>query len=304
MIIMVFIILILLIILFGGTAFTVEQQQVAIIERLGRFHRLAGPGLHIRAPLVDSIAGRVSLRTGKNGFEIDAKTRDNVTISLEVSAQYHVDYANGRRVEDSGVYRAWYMLQNPLDQMKDFITDALRSSIPSYTLDEVFARKDDIARDVNDTVSGRMGAYGYVIVSTLITRIGLPREVEDSMNQINAAQRKKAAAQDLAEADRVRRVTEAQAEAEAMEKAGEGIANQRKAIADGIRESLESIQATGLTEAEANQLFMFTQWTDMMTEFAKTGKTSTVVLPAGFDSNTNMFSQMLTAQQATGRTEH
>ena len=118
------------------------------------------------------------------------------------------------------------------------------------------------------------------------------------MNQINAAQRTKAAAQDLAEADRIRRVTEAVAEAEAMEKAGEGIANQRKAIASGIRESLETIQETGVSSDEANQLFMFMQWTEMMSEFAKTGKASTVVLPSDFTQTAGMFEQMVAAQSA------
>ncbi len=84
------------------------------------------------------------------------------------------------------------------------------------------------------------------------------------MNQINAAQRTKAAAQDLAEADRIRRVTEARAEAEAMEKACEGIANQRKAIAVGIKDSLKSIQETGVSNNKANLLFMYTQSTEMI----------------------------------------
>ena len=85
------------------------------------------------------------------------------------------------------------------------------------------------------------------------------------------------------------------AEAEAMEKAGEGIANQRKAIALGIKDSLEIIQETGVGNDEANQLFMFTQWSEMMTEFARTGKTSTVVLPSDFSQSASMFEQMLAA---------
>ncbi len=120
------------------------------------------------------------------------------------------------------MYKSFYTLQNPAEQMRGFLTDALRSAIPVYTLDEVFAKKDDIARDVNETVASQMEGYGFQLVSTLITRIGLPREVEDSMNQINAAQRTMAAAQDLAGADRIKRVTEAKAEAEAMEESGKG----------------------------------------------------------------------------------
>ncbi len=282
----------------GNLFFVVKQQHAVIIERLGKFNRIVGAGFHAKIPFIDRKAATVSLRTMKNGFDIDVKTEDNVTIGLEVSAQYHVSYELGNAPQESGVYKSYYMLQQPVAQMRDFITDALRSSIPVYTLDEVFAKKDDIAKDVNATVSEQMAAYGFTLVSTLITKIALPAEVENSMNQINAAQRTKAAAQDLAEADRIRRVTEAKAEAEAMEQAGEGIANQRKAIALGIKDSLEIIQETGVGNDEANRLFMFTQWTEMMNEFAKSGKSSTVVLPSDFRQSASMFEQMIAAGEA------
>ena len=182
----------------GNLFFVVKQQHAVIIERLGKFNRIVGAGFHVKIPFIDRKAATVSLRTMKNGFDIDVKTQDNVTIGLEVSAQYHVSYEMGGGPTDSGVYKSSYMLQQPVAQMRDFITDALRSSIPVYTLDEVFAKKDDIAKDVNATVSEQMADYGFTLVSTLITKIALPAEVEDSMNQINAAQRTKAAAQDLA----------------------------------------------------------------------------------------------------------
>lgn len=274
--------IIILLLLVPNACYVVEQQHAVIIERLGKFNRIVNAGFHVKVPVIDRKAATVSLRTMKNGFGIDVKTQDNVTIGLEVSAQYHVSYDMGAGPADSGIYKSYYMLQEPVDQMRDFITDALRSSIPVYTLDEVFAKKDDIAKDVNATVSEQMAAYGFTLVSTLITKIALPTEVENSMNDINAAQRKRAAAQELAEA-------------EAMEKAGEGIANQRKAIALGIKDSLEIIQETGVGNDEANQLFMFTQWTEMMTEFARTGKNSTVVLPSDFSQSASMFEQMLAA---------
>ena len=277
--------------------FVVKQQHAVIIERLGKFNRIVYAGINFKIPFIDRKAATVRLRTMKNGFRVDVKTQDNVTIDLEISAQYRVDGRKGATPAESGVYKSFYTLQNPAEQMRDFLTDALRSAIPVYTLDEVFAKKDDIARDVNETVAEQMEGYGFTLVSTLITKIALPREVEDSMNQINAAQRTKAAAQDLAEADRIKRVTEAKAEAEAMEEAGKGIANQRKAIAEGIKESLDTIQEGGVTEAEANALFMFTQWTEMMSDFAKSGKGSTVVLPSDFRESATMFEQLLAAQQ-------
>lgn len=278
----------------------VEQQHAVIIERLGKFNRIIHAGFHLKIPFLERRAAIVSLRTMKNGFDIDVKTEDNVTIGLEVSAQYHVDYSMGTRANESGIYKSYYMLESPEEQMKDFITDALRSAIPVYSLDEVFAKKDDIAKDVNAIVAEQMSGYGFTLVSTLITRIALPKEVEDSMNQINSAQRIRLAAQDLAEADRIKMVTEALAEAESMEKAGEGIANQRKAIALGIKDSLETIKESGVTPQEANQLFMFTQWADMMARFADSSKASTVVLPNDFQTTASMFEQMLVAQE-TGK---
>lgn len=294
------IILIVLVWLLTQALFVVKQQHAVIIERLGKFQRIVYAGFNVMIPFIDRRAASVSLRTMKNGFNVDVKTEDNVTIDLEISAQYCIDGTRGQNPSDSGIYKSFYTLQNPADQMRDFLTDALRSAIPVYTLDEVFAKKDDIARDVNQTVAQQMADYGFKLVSTLITKIDLPAEVENSMNQINAAQRTKAAAQDLAEADRIKRVTEAKAEAEAMEESGKGIANQRKAIAEGIKDSLGTIQESGVSETEANALFMFTQWTEMMSDFAKEGKGSTVVLPSDFRESASMFEQMLASQKSTG----
>ncbi|MGI6216531.1 MAG: SPFH domain-containing protein [Coriobacteriales bacterium] len=294
------IVIILVILLLKATFFIVHQQEVVIIERLGKFRRIVTPGFKARIPVFEHVVARVSLRTMKEGFKIDAKTLDNVTITLEVSAQYHVDFNRGNSPMDSGIYRSHYTLAQPIDQMHDYIADALRSAIPKYTLDEVFEKKDDIARDVNLTVSQSMSGYGWVLVNTLITGIGLPPTVEQSMNDINAAQRQQQAAQSLANADKIKRVTEAQAEAEAMEKTGRGIAAQRIAIADGIAASLDTIQKSGVSMQEANELFLYTQWTEMMIEFAKTGRTSTVVLPADFEQSRSMFDQMLSASAAHG----
>ena len=292
------IVIIVVIWLLSQAFFVVKQQHAVIIERLGKFNRIVYAGFNIMIPFIDRRAATISLRTMKNGFNVDVKTEDNVTIDLEISAQYRVDGRRGAKADESGVYKSFYTLQNPAEQMRDFLTDALRSAIPVYTLDEVFAKKDDIARDVNETVASQMEGYGFQLVSTLITKIGLPREVEDSMNQINAAQRTKAAAQDLAEADRIKRVTEAKAEAEAMEESGKGIANQRKAIAQGIKDSLGTIQESGVSETEANALFMFTQWTEMMSDFARNGKGSTVVLPSDFRESASMFEQMIAARKS------
>jgi len=281
----------------SGSIFIVQQQTEYIIERFGKFARTVGPGLRFKIPFVERIAAKVDLRTCQSEMSIDGKTKDNVTITMNVAAQYHVSYDRGEDPAQSGVFRSYYMLSNPEAQMRAYITDALRSAIPNYTLDEVFDNKDLIANDVNQTVAARMVGYGYDLVSTLITSIGLPQDVEASMNKINSAQREKEAAQALADADRIKVVVEAQANAQAMEESGRGIANQRKAIAEGIADSLDVIKESGVSTKEANELFLFTQWTEMMGQFAKDSAGSTVVLPSNFKETSSMFEQMMVANQ-------
>lgn len=280
--------------------YVVPQQRIFVIERFGKFHKTSGAGIHIMIPFIDQVAGKMDLRTQQSSFSIDAKTKDNVTITLEVAVQYRVSEDAGSATDPrTGVVRAFYILADPVQQMQSYIVDALRSAIPGHTLDGVFDEKDAIAQKVNSDVSAEMLGYGYVIVSTLITSIGLPTDVRDSMNEINAAERQKVAAISLAEAERIRVVTEARARAEAAEQAGIGVANQRKAIAEGIKGSLDSIKEAGVTTNEANLLFMYTQWCDLMTAFAESGKSSTVVLPADFRESASMFEQILTAQNST-----
>lgn len=291
-------ILIVAVVIIVQGAYVVQQQNMVIIERLGKFHTIVGPGFHVKLPVIDRIAARVNMRTSQSSFEINAKTQDNVTVQMDIAAQYHVSNDRGATKADGGVYRSYYMLQDPIAQMKSYLIDALRSAIPNYTLDEVFAKKDSIASEVNETVSAMMTEYGFDLVSTLITSIGLPKDVESSMNKINSAQREQQAAQALAEAERIKVVTEARANAEAMEQAGIGIAAQRKAIADGIAESLDVIKQSGVGGEEANQLFLFTQWTDMMEKFARNGGQSTIVLPSDFNSTASTFEQMLAASKS------
>lgn len=297
------ILVIVVLIILVKCAYIVQQQQVYIIERLGKFHKLSYQGLKFKIPFIDRIVAKMSLRTMNSTQTLNMKTKDNVTISMDIVTQYHVDYAMGNAPYESGVYRAYYMLTDPVAQMNAYIADALRAVSAKYTLDETYENKVEIAQDVQESVAQSMAAYGYTIVSTLITNIQLPQSVANSMNEINAAQRERQAAQDLAEADKIKRVTEAQAEAESMQKTGQGIAAQRVAIAKGIKQSLDTIQEAGVSEAEANELFLFTQWTEMMRAFAESGTSSTVVLPSDFNESRSMFTQMISAGSALGNTD-
>ncbi len=285
---------IVIIILVSQLGYVVRQQHVAVIERLGKFHGFASPGFHFRIPLVDRVY-HIDLKTEDEHMTFDAKTADNVTIELDVSIQYHVDSSNIDLREESGVYKSYYMLQDPVAQMQDYLADALRSQIPNRTLDEVFSEKDAIAHAIDEVVAHKMLGYGYVLVTTLITRIKLPAEVQESMNHIIASKNNLESATNDANAARAKTVIAAQAKAEAMAAEGKGIADQRIAIARGIKDSIDVIQGSTMTAEEANRLFEFTQWVDMMRGFAEKGSSS-VILPSDFRESQSMFEQFVSAK--------
>ncbi len=288
-------VVVLIVIMQGG--YVVRQQHVAVIERLGKFQKFAGPGFHVMIPMLDR-RHDVNLMVEDEHITFDAKTKDNVTIDLDVSIQYKVDSTDMSSGSQSGVYKSFYTLTDPVSQMRDYLADALRSQIPSRTLDEVFEEKDAIAAAIDDVVALKMQAYGYTLVTTLITGIKLPAEVRNSMNDIVASKNRLQSATNNAEAERVKVVTEAKAKAEAAAEEGRGIARQRSEIARGIRDSLDVIRESGVSADEANRLFEFTQWADMMETFATKGTGSTVVLPSDFVSSGSLFAQQLTANKA------
>ncbi|MGQ9411956.1 SPFH domain-containing protein [Streptococcus pluranimalium] len=288
-----FIILIIIIMIVASTLYVVRQQSVAIIERFGKYQTISTSGIHIRLPFgIDKIAARVQLRLLQSEIIVETKTKDNVFVTLNVATQY--------RVNEQNVIDAYYKLMKPEAQIKSYIEDALRSSVPKLTLDELFEKKDEIALEVQHQVAEEMSTYGYIIVKTLITKVEPDAEVKQSMNEINAAQRKRVAAQELAEADKIKIVTAAEAEAEKDRLHGVGIAQQRKAIVDGLAESIQELKDANisLNEEEIMSILLTNQYLDTLNTFAANGN-QTIFLPNTPNGVDDIRTQILSALKAS-----
>ncbi|MEX2785078.1 SPFH domain-containing protein [Streptococcus sp. H49] len=279
-------------IVIGSTLYVVRQQSVAIIERFGRYQGVASSGIHVRLPFgIDKIAARIQLRLLQSEIVVETKTKDNVFVTLNIATQY--------RVNEQNVTDAYYKLMRPEAQIKSYIEDALRSSVPKLTLDELFEKKDEIALEVQHQVAEEMSTYGYLIVKTLITKVEPDAEVKQSMNEINAAQRKRVAAQELANADKIKIVTAAEAEAEKDRLHGVGIAQQRKAIVDGLAESIQELKLAnvGMTEEQIMSILLTNQYLDTLNQFAAAGN-QTLFLPSKPDGVEDIRTQVLSALKA------
>jgi len=273
--------------------FTVKQQTAAILERFGKFNIIRASGLHLKIPIIDKVAGRLSLKIQQLDVIIETKTLDDVFVKLKVSVQYKVIAAK--------VYDAFYKLDYPHDQITSYVFDVVRAEVPKMKLDDVFVKKDDIALAVKAELNDAMINYGFDIIRTLVTDIDPDPQVKIAMNRINASEREKVAAQYEGDAQRILIVERAKAEAESKRLQGQGIADQRREIARGLEESVEVLNKVGINSQEASALIVVTQHYDTLQSIGQQTNSNLILLPNSPQAGSTMLNDMVASFTASNQ---
>ena len=289
------------VVLFGlvlSSFYTVQTAEIAVITRFGKFLRISQAGLGWKVPLIDQVAGRVSLRVNQITLTMETKTKDNVFVTIPISVQ--------NRVRPEKVFDAFYKLSDPVAQIQSYVEQVILGHVPSMTLDDVFASQSGIAAAVKKELDTDMSEFGYEIVNVLVTDIVPDAKVKSAMNDNNAAQREQVAAAARGEAEKILVVKKAEAEAESKALQGHGIANQRRAIIEGLQTSIEGLQKVvgGVSAAETMQLVLITQYFDTLKSIGESNKTNTLFLShspnAVGDISQQIMQSMLGAAKANG----
>jgi len=264
---------IILILLLIKSVLIVTESTSVVIERFGKFTRIADSGISFMIPFIDRKASTINLRLQQLDVTIETKTKDNVFVNLQVSVQFKV----GR----NQVKEAYYSMDNPRNQIASYVFDDVRAEVPRLDLDDVFARKEDIALAVQKNIHESMDEYGYQIIKALITDIDPDHKVKDAMNRINAAKRDREAALEEGEGNKIKIIKEAEAEAESKRLSGEGVAKQRMEIIRGFKESVEDFKKSlnSVTHEEIMQFVLMTQYFDTIKDIGTNGKNSTILMP-------------------------
>lgn len=273
----------------AGAIYTVQQRTVAIIQRLGKFVREAEPGIHLKVPVLDRVVGRVNLRVQQLDVRIETKTQDNVFVQLVVAVQYHV--------LPERVYDAFYRLEDANRQITSYVFDVVRAQVPKIDLDDVFAKKDDIAEVVKVELSHIMEGFGYGILKALVTDIEPDARVKESMNEINYALRMRVAATEKGEAERILKVKHAEGDAQSKALAGKGIADQRQAIVAGLRDSVDEFRRSvpGTTAKDVMNLVLMTQYFDTLKEIGASSRSNAILIPHSPGNLATLTDQIRTA---------
>ena len=275
------------------TFFIVKQQSAAIIERFGKFVSVRQSGLQLKIPIIDNVAGRLSLRIQQLDVVVETKTKDDVFVKLKVSVQF--------KVIKEKVYDAFYKLDNPGDQITSFIFDVVRAEVPKLILDDVFIKKDDVAIAVKSEIQEAMTEYGFQIIKTLVTDIDPDAQVKESMNRINASEREKVAAQFEGEAQKILIVEKAKAEAESKRLQGQGIADQRREIARGLEDSVKVLNGVDINSQEASALIVVTQHYDTLQSVGAEANSNLILMPNSPQAGSEMLNNMVASFTASNQ---
>ena len=276
-----------------GTFFIVKQQSAAIIERFGKFTSTRQSGLQLKIPIIDRVAGRLSLRIQQLDVVVETKTKNDVFVKVKVSVQYMV-------IKDK-VYDAFYKLDYPQDQITSYVFDVVRAEVPKMILDDVFEKKDDIAIAVKGELNEAMKNYGFDIIKTLVTDIDPDAQVKESMNRINASEREKVAAQFEGDAQRILIVERAKAEAESKRLQGQGIADQRREIARGLEDSVKVLNGVDINSQEASALIVVTQHYDTLQSVGSESNSNLILLPNSPQAGSEMLNNMVASFTASNQ---
>lgn len=256
----------------------VQEKHVGIVEFCGKYMRSADPGLQLVLPCCESVK-IMNMKVQQLQFFCETKTADNVFVKVHVAVQYQV--LPGKEAD------ALYKLTDPSTQIRSYVFDGIRSSIPKLDLDSAFASKNEIAHSVEQALMNSMTEFGYRIIHVLIIDLDPDRCVKDAMNEINAQSRLREANAYKADSEKILLVKAAEAESETKYLLGTGVARQRKAIVDGLRSTVHEFSTAvhGISNKDVMDLLLMTQYFDTLKDsahYAKApGSGNTLFLPHG-----------------------
>eukprot|EP01062_Namystynia_karyoxenos_P031494 TRINITY_DN23378_c0_g1_i1.p1 TRINITY_DN23378_c0_g1~~TRINITY_DN23378_c0_g1_i1.p1 ORF type:complete len:335 (+),score=138.15 TRINITY_DN23378_c0_g1_i1:118-1122(+) len=304
--------------------FTVGQANVRIVESMGKFERVTGPGCHVYNCCTSEALMPFSMKYQFINCHVNSMTKDKVHVHVEVCVHYRVKTVDGlegwffkpspqsmgaafvgaaqaaregelarellsdeerqmtpEQLQENYVKKAYYTLSNAHQQLASWSESLVRGQVPEYTIDGVYAARDKIAEDLKRELESQVSGFGYTIHTVLVTNIMPSHDTKASMNEVNRQRRLREAMKYNAEADAKARVLHAEAEAEAQRQSGIGLAEQRKAVVQGLQESIQGFHSHvhGVDAKEVMMLLLMNQYFDTLKEIAEKTKTNSVFMP-------------------------
>jgi len=256
-----------------GCCVTIPQGTIGILENCGSFSGEMDPGCHFLVPCVHNVAYKFNMRQKQVVINVDTKTKDDVFCNIKLS----IFYAPTRnKIQDLA-----YGLTKPEAMMSSIVQNVVRTSLAILTLEEAFLQKSEISNSVKDQLTNNLSKFGITFNGVMVDDVEPAKEVRDAMNEINKQTKLKVAAYEAAESKKITVVKAAEADAESKRLSGIGTAEQRKAIVNGFKSSIEEFQESvpGTSPSDIMRIVLMGQYFDTLKELAHNSKSNTIFVP-------------------------
>jgi len=293
----------LLIIVFTGLL-TVSQGTIAVITMFGKYRRILTPGLRFKIPLVESVYKRVSIQNQSLELEFQAVTIDQANVYFKSMLLYSVQNST----EETLIKVAFKFISNKdlMQALVRTVEGSIRAFVATKRQAEVLTARKDIVDYVKDQIDHSLEEWGYHLQDLQINDITFDQQVMDSMSKVVASNNLKAAAENegqallitktkAAEAEGNAIKISAQAEKEAAQLRGQGVALFRQEVAKGMSEAAEEMKQANLD----TNVILFSMWTEAIKNFAEFGKGNVIFLdgsPEGMDKTMKQMMGLITSK--------
>jgi regulator of protease activity HflC (stomatin/prohibitin superfamily) len=250
-----------------------------------------GAGINILIPLFERVRERVTLRQQNFALNGNYPSKDKVIVTVGTNLIYAAN-----AVEEDGVKRYVYSLDDRKQSIAAAIENSLRTYIAKETHEGILEKKEELAEHIKLDLEKQFDEWGMLIKSFQITEVTFPIAISDAMSQVVASEQLRKAAENKGEAVKIQAIKEAEAEKERKRLQGEGIALEREAIANGLKESFDIIgKATGKGTMDVMALLTLTQYLDTIKTIGSSDNTKTIFLDSGVGKTNEILKQLMSA---------
>lgn len=277
---------------------TVQQGTIAVVTMFGKYRRILQPGLNVRIPLLERVNNRVSIQNRAIEMEFQAITQDQANVYFKAMLVYSVLDSQEETIKN--VAFKFVDQRSFIQALVRTIEGSVRGFVATKKQAEILLLRREIVDDVKESLDQTLESWGFHLIDLQLNDITFDAEITTSMAKVVASNNLKAAAENegqallitktkAAEAEGNAIKIAAQAEKEALQLKGQGVALFREEVAKGMSEAAEQMKSANLDTS----LILFSMWTEAVKEFAEKGQGNVIFLDGSVEGMEKSVKQMM-----------
>lgn len=281
---------------------TVQQGTVAVITIFGKYRRVLRPGLNFRIPLIEQIFKRISYQNRSIELKFQAITQDQANVNFSAMLLYSVLNEENETIQS--VAFKFVDERSFMQALIRSVEGAVRAYVATKKQSEILQLRTEIIFNVKEQLDKQLEGWGYHLLDLQLNDIAFDEAIMRSMAQVVASNNLKAAAENegqallitktkAAEAEGNAIKISAEAERQAAQLRGQGVALFREEVARGMAVAAKEMQTANLDAS----FILFSMWTDAIKHFAENGNGNTIFLDGSNENLQRTMQQMMALTQ-------